>query len=159
MNINFLQDFMKFSPKTRKIFFQKVYLYRKMRFLLLPFSYVNVWFQRPWENCSNRFYREIKIFNRKVTFFVIKNFRFRRSPIPGSEMYIIKKQDYIQFCFFIMGQSYVFFLSLRKISNFVISLPGGASDHKKDFKNEKFRRFAIGAVYRFFSWDGLSEKL
>ena len=58
-----------------------------------------------------------------------------------------------------MRHSGVFFLSLRKVSNFVISRPGGASDHKKDFKNEKFRRFAIRAVYNFFSWDGLSEKL
>ena len=58
-----------------------------------------------------------------------------------------------------MRQSYVVFLSLREFSNFVISRPGSASDRKKDFKNEKFRRFAIGAVYHFFSWDGLSEQL
>ena len=53
----------------------------------------------------------------------------------------------------------LFFLSLRNLSNNVISRPGGASDHKKDFKNEKFRQFAIGAVYHFSFWDALSEKL
>ena len=37
--------------------------------------------------------------------------------------------------------------------------PRGASDHKKDFRNENFRRFAIGAVYHFSFWDALGEKL
>ena len=58
-----------------------------------------------------------------------------------------------------MVRSGVVFLSLRNFSNIVISRPGGASDHKKDFKNEKFRQFAIGAVYHFSFWDGLCEKL
>ena len=51
------------------------------------------------------------------------------------------------------------FLSLRNLSNIVVSRPGGASDHKKDFENENFRQFAIGAVYHFSFWDGLDEKL
>ena len=58
-----------------------------------------------------------------------------------------------------MSQSGVVFLSLREFSNFLISRPGGVSDHKKDFRNGKFRRFAIGAVYHFSFWDGLDEKL
>ena len=47
------------------------------------------------------------------------------------------------------------FSSLREFVNFVISRPGGVSDHKKDFKNEKFRQFTIGAVYHFLFCDGL----
>ena len=52
-----------------------------------------------------------------------------------------------------------FFVPEKIFANFVISRPRGASDHKKDFKNEKFRQFAIGAVYHFSFWDGLDEKL
>ena len=37
--------------------------------------------------------------------------------------------------------------------------PRGASDHKKDFKNEKNSKFAIGVVYHFSFWDDLGEKL
>ena len=51
------------------------------------------------------------------------------------------------------------YLSLREFANFVISRPGGGSDHQTGFRNGKLRRFAIGAVYHFFLWDGLSEKL
>ena len=35
----------------------------------------------------------------------------------------------------------------------------GGSDHQTGFRNGKLRRFAIGVVYHFFLWDGLSEKL
>ena len=35
----------------------------------------------------------------------------------------------------------------------------GASDHKKDFKNENFRRFAIGAMPLVPLRVGLGEKL
>ena len=58
-----------------------------------------------------------------------------------------------------MAEKVCFFCPWENFANFVISRPGAASDHKKDFKNEKFRRFAIGAVYHFFSCCGLSEKL
>ena len=37
--------------------------------------------------------------------------------------------------------------------------PRSASYHKKDFKNENFRRFAIAAVYHFSFSDALGEKL
>ena len=53
----------------------------------------------------------------------------------------------------------LFFLYLREFANFVISRPGGGSDHQTGFRNGKLRRFAIGAVYHFFLWDGMSEKL
>ena len=33
------------------------------------------------------------------------------------------------------------------------------SDRKNNAKNEKFRQFAIGAMYHFSFWDGLDEKL
>ena len=51
------------------------------------------------------------------------------------------------------------FFYLREFANFVISRPGGGSDHQTGFRNGKLRRFAIGAVYHFFLWNGLSEKL
>ena len=48
----------------------------------------------------------------------------------------------------------------KKFPNYTTFVwPWGASDHKKDFKNENFRRFAIGAVYHFSFWDVLGEKL
>ena len=75
-----------FAKNTKKEFSKSLFVQKKYEFLLLPFSYVKVWFQRPWENCSNRFYRDIKIFNRKVTFFVIKNVWFVYSPISGTEI-------------------------------------------------------------------------
>ena len=58
-----------------------------------------------------------------------------------------------------MNGSGVVFLSLRELANIVISRPGGGPDHQTGFRNGKLRRFAIGAVYHFFLWDGLSEKL
>ena len=53
----------------------------------------------------------------------------------------------------------LFFFTWDNFSNFVISRPGGGSDHQTGFRNGKLRRFAIGAVYHFFLWDGMSEKL
>ena len=37
--------------------------------------------------------------------------------------------------------------------------PRGASDHRKDFRNENFRRFAIGAMLLVSLRVGLSQKL
>ena len=42
---------------------------------------------------------------------------------------------------------------------FLISRARGASDHKKDFKNGNFRRFAIGAMPLDSLRVGLSQKL
>ena len=42
---------------------------------------------------------------------------------------------------------------------FCVWRPGGASDHKKDFKNGKFRRFAIGAMPLVSLRVRLSQKL
>ena len=73
--LNSTTQMLKMSPKTRKNIFSKSLFQNKIcEFRPLVFSYAKVWFQRSWENCANRFYRGIKIFNRKVTFFVNKNF-------------------------------------------------------------------------------------
>ena len=133
---------MNLSPKTPNNIFWKSSLQNKIcEFWLLVFSNVKVWFQRPGKKCSNRFYRGISIFNRKVTFFVNKNSWFVYSPISGSEIYVL------------------FFFTWENSANFLIWRPGGASDPKKDFRNGKFRQFAIRAAYHFSFWDALSEKL
>ena len=45
------------------------------------------------------------------------------------------------------------------IIHFWVWGPRGASDHYKDFRNERFRRFAIGAMLLVSLWDVLSQKL
>ena len=55
----------------------------------------------------------------------------------------------------IIGRVKNIFDSLQLFSD----APRGASVHKKVFKNENFRRFAIGAVYQFSFRDALGEKL
>ena len=45
------------------------------------------------------------------------------------------------------------------IMYFLIYGPRGASDHKNDCRNEKFRQFEIEAVYHFFLRDEFCEKL
>ena len=61
--------------------------------------------------------------------------------------------------FFFKSAFLMFFFTWENSAIFLPWQPRGASDQKKTCRNENFRQFAIGDVYHFFVWDGLSEKL